>query len=90
MQIPCLKRMAVVLAITAMLGACGSSGDDDAPTTGGGAGGGGTDAPARTFDSVASLLSYVNELIAGTSETSEPVRITEAALPVSDTTEPAN
>ena len=32
----------------------------------------------------------LNELIAGTSETSEPVRLGEANLPVSDTTEPVN
>jgi hypothetical protein len=90
MQTPDFRRIAVVMALSAVLGACGSSGGDDAPTTGGGGGGTGSDAPARTFDSVASLVSYVNELIAGTSETSEPVRVTDAALPVSDTTEPAN
>jgi hypothetical protein len=78
--------MAAALAFTAMLGACGSSGDDS-PTTGGG---GSSDAPARTFDTVAGLTAYVNELIAGTNETGEPVRVTDTALPVSDTTEPAN
>jgi hypothetical protein len=86
MHTPDLKRLAAVIAFSAVLGACGSSGGDDVTANPGSD----SDVPAAAFDSVAGLLAYVNELIAGTNETSEPVRVGEAALPVSDTTEPVN
>jgi hypothetical protein len=81
--------MAVAIALSAVLGACGSSGgDDDAPPAP--SPGTGSDVPSSALESVAGLLAYVNELIAGTSETSEPVRVGDVTLPVSDTTEPVN
>lgn len=87
MQTPDFRRMAAVLALSALLGACGSSGSDGDTVANPGPNG---DVPARAFDGVAGLLAYVNELITDTNETGEPVRVGDAALPVSDTTEPVN
>ena len=84
-----LRRLAAVIAVSALLGACGSSGGDDpvaAPGTA--APGTAADLPASARESVTGLLAYVNELIGGTSETGEPVRVGDADLPTSDSTEP--
>ncbi len=72
----------VALAVAAAVSACGSGG------------GGGptvpvvtTDVPASAQQSVSGLITFINGLIAATSETSEPILIGDAVLPVDDTAE---
>ena len=78
-----LRSAAVVLAASALLGACGGHTDDGpvAART--------TDVPDSAQSSVDGLIAYIKELIAQTSETTEPVLVGDAVLPTSDTTEPA-
>lgn len=74
----------VTLAVAAAVSACG------------GGGGGGptvpvvtTDVPASAQQSVSGLITFINGLIVdATSETSEPILIGDAVLPVDDTVEP--
>jgi len=60
---------------------------------GGGGGDGGADAappaPPNIGQSVSALLSFMNSLIAATSETSEPIDINPLTLVVDDMGEPA-
>ena len=78
----------VTLAVAAAVSACGGGG--------GGGGGGGptvpvvtTDVPASAQQSVSGLITFINGLIVdATSETSEPILIGDAVLPVDDTVEP--
>jgi hypothetical protein len=76
---------AAVLATAAILTGCGGGGgDDSAPTTSNNSG-----VPETATSSVAGLIAYLGQLIAGTSETSEPVVLGDAALPVDDTAAPS-
>jgi uncharacterized lipoprotein YbaY len=84
-----ILRWAIATALGASLAACGSSGgDDDSPppqptaVT--------TEVPQSAQDSVPGLVAYVKQLVASSSETSEPVLIGTAVLPVDDTGEPSN
>lgn len=84
MHISKSRAALAALAAAAALGACG-----------GGGGGGGTPAPAPSSDipasaqsSIDGLLAYVNQLIGGSSDSSEPVKVGDAVLPVSDTALP--
>ncbi|MCZ4312182.1 hypothetical protein O4H66_02090 [Comamonadaceae bacterium G21597-S1] len=58
-----------------------------------GCGGGGGDAPAAAPPDIArdvsALVDFISSLIAGTSETSEPIDIDALTLAVDDTAEPA-
>ena len=55
-----------------------------------GGGGGGSEAPQENISqSVTDLLAFMNRLIAGTDETSEPTDINALTLAVDDTAEPA-
>ena len=83
-----LPKSLVALAVAAAVSACGSGG-------GGGGGGGAapppvatTDVPASAQQSVSGLIAFMNGLIASTSETSEPILVGDAVLPVDDTAEP--
>ena len=73
----------VALAVAAAVSACGSDG-----------GGGSapppvatTDVPASAQGSVSGLIAFMNGLIAATSETSEPILVGDAVLPVDDAAE---
>lgn len=67
----------VVLSATLVVSACGGGGGDAA-------------APAPDIGrSVSDLLGYMNSLIAGTSETGDPVDINPLTLAVDDTGDPA-
>ena len=88
-----LRHALLALATAAALGGCGGGGDDDnagadaqgPPSTAG------SDVPEAARQSADGLVAYVKQLIASsTNETSEPVRLGDAALPVSDTTEASN
>lgn len=73
----------VALAVAAAVSACGSGGGGGGPTvpvvT--------TDVPASAQQSVSGLITFINGLIAATSETSEPILIGDAVLPIDDTAE---
>ena len=87
-----MKKILALAALAAMTGAmtlagCGSSSGD-----GGGSGGGA--APTQTSAvpesaqrSVSGLLAYMNQLIAGTDDSNEPVFLGDATLPVDDATD---
>ncbi|MDB5732043.1 MAG: hypothetical protein JWQ03_1938 [Variovorax sp.] len=48
-----------------------------------------TTIPASALGSVTTLMAYMKELVASNSETSEPVQLGDAVLPVDNTTEAA-
>lgn len=77
-----VKRPLAALAIALFLAGCGGNDDDTpapAPTT---------EVPASATQSVSGLVAYMNQLIANmTNDTSEPVLVGTAVLPVDDTTE---
>lgn len=85
------RAAAAVLAGSLTLAACGGGGGgfgrggDSPPGTPGPA----SEVPASAQQSVAGLIAYLKELIAASSDTSEPVVLGNAALPVDDTAEPA-
>ena len=88
---PNVHKILIVLAMTAAVAACGGGG------SGGGGGGGGvaapaspapatSDIPASALLSVDGLIAFMNQLIdTATNETSEPINLGDAALPVDDT-----
>ena len=89
-----VKPSLIVLAMTAALAACGGGSGGG----GAGAGGGGaapppgaaapptSDIPASALASVDGLIAFMNQLIdTGTNDTSEPIRLGDASLPVDDT-----
>ena len=84
----------IVLVMTAAVAACGSGGGGaDVGAVGGGAGGtpgaaapATSDIPASALASVDGLIAFMNQLIDnGTNDTSEPIRLGDASLPVDDT-----
>lgn len=87
---PNVHKILIVLAMTAAVAACGGGGS-------GGGGGGGVAAPASPAPatsnipasallSVDGLIAFMNQLIdTATNETSEPINLGDAALPVDDT-----
>ncbi|MBC7470103.1 MAG: hypothetical protein H7322_12325 [Ramlibacter sp.] len=79
-----MKKMhGIVLLVSAaaLLAACGSSGSDSpAPVAT-------TDVPASAQQDSAGLLSYVNGQIGASSDTSEPILVGDAVLPLDDSTE---
>ena len=83
-----ILRWTVAAAATAFLAACGSSDGDASPPpqqpalT--------TEVPQSAQDSVSGLVAYVKQLLASTDETSQPVLIGTAVLPVDNTGEPSN
>ncbi|MBA2674748.1 hypothetical protein [Ramlibacter sp.] len=77
---------AIAAAVAASLAACGSS-HDDAPAAPPAAT---TDVPQSAQDSVAGLVAYIKQLIDSSSDTSEPVLVGTAVLPVDNTGEPSN
>ena len=78
-----LRSAAVVLAAATLLAACGGSDDDGPP------GARTSEVPQSAQGSVAGLIDYINQLIGMTSETSEPVFVGDAVLPVDDTAAPS-
>ena len=89
-----VKPSLIVLAMTAALAACGG-GSGGGADVGGGAGGAPgaaapapatSDIPASALASVDGLIAFMNQLIdTGTNDTSEPIRLGDASLPVDDT-----
>lgn len=75
-----LLASASAVAVLALAGCGDSSGVESAaaPTS---------DVPASAQASVTGLVAYLNRLIDETNETSEPVLLGDAVLPVDDTTE---
>ena len=89
-----LNTPLIVLVMTAAITACGSGGGGaDVGGVGGGVGGAPgaaapatSDIPASALASVDGLIAFMNQLIDnGTNDTSEPIRLGDASLPVDDT-----
>lgn len=81
--------IAPAAAACLVLAGCGGGGDDHAG--GGNPGGGnvpGTDVPVTVQTSIDDVIAFARALIAGTSETTEPVVIEGATLATSETDEP--
>lgn len=74
-----LLASAAAAAVLVLAGCGDSGGVSSAAST--------SDVPASAQASVAGLVAYLNRLIDETSETSEPVVLGDAVLPVDDTTE---
>lgn len=84
----------VTLVAAAALSACGGGGSSGGgggtaaapPAAGGGVGGGSPsgDIPASALQSVDGFIAFMNTLVAGSSETDEPILLGDAALPVDD------
>ena len=83
----------IALVMTAAVVGCGGGGGGDLGAVGGGAGGAPVVAapdpnsiPASTLASVDGLIAFMNQLIDnGTNDTSEPIVLGDASLPVDDT-----
>lgn len=73
--------LAIVLSATLVLGACGGGGGGGAAAP--------TPAPPDIGQSVAALIDFMQGLIPGTSETSDPIDINSLTLAVDDTAEPS-
>jgi len=82
---------AVVTAALALAGCGGGSGEVIAPSTAStpSTPGGGSEVPASALSSVDGLVAYLKQLIAQTSDSSEPVVLGNAVLPVDDRAEPS-
>jgi hypothetical protein len=83
-----MKKILMPAALAAMtaamtLAGCGSSSGD----SGGGAPAQASGVPDSAQRSMSGLLAYMNQLIAGTDETGEPVFLGNATLPVDDATD---
>ena len=77
------KTAVAVLSLAALVVGCSNGSDNSAPVAT-------TDIPASAQQSSSGLLAYLNELIAGTSDTTEPVLVGDAVLPTDDTAEAVN
>ena len=78
-----MHAMILLGAASALLAACSSSSDDaPAPTPVAT-----TDIPSSATGSAAGLTAFVNGQIAATSDTSEPILVGDAVLPLDDSTE---
>ena len=83
----------IALVMTAAIAGCGDGGGGDLGAVGGGAGGAPVVAapdpnsiPASALASVDGLIAFMNQLIDnGTNDTSEPIVLGDANLPVDDT-----
>jgi predicted small lipoprotein YifL len=69
------KLLSAALLTAAALAGCG--------------GGGGSDVPATPSNSVNALVVYLQELIAGTSDSTDPIDINELELATDNTAEPS-
>jgi hypothetical protein len=86
--------LALAAACTALAGCFGGGGGDDngggaatTPVTGNDPGNG---VPQSALASVAGLVAYLQTLIAGSSDTAQPVSLDGVTLPVDDTAPPAS
>ena len=80
-----LRHALLALATATALVGCGSSSNDDEGSASN------SDFPSSALQSVDGLIAYAKQLIASsTNETSEPVRLGDATLPVSETAEASN
>ena len=85
---------AAALALTVLaLAGCGGGGQGDGGGVGAGAGPAGaapagSQVPGSAQQSVGGLMAYLKELIAQSSDTTEPVALGNAVLPTEDTSAP--
>ena len=87
---PKLRGALIALGMAALLSACGgNSGDDGAIGDGSGPGSGSAEAgvPSSATQSVSGLLAFMQVMLAGNSETDEPITVGEADFPTDDTSD---
>jgi hypothetical protein len=85
-----LRTLAAIGCLGVIVAACGGGSDGGGTVAGGGTNGPSgptTSVPSSTFASVDAFIAYLRGLAAD--ETSEPLPLPDAAIPTSDTTEPA-
>lgn len=80
-----LHGFALLGAAALALAACGSGSGDSTPATTSPVAT--TDVPSSATGSVAGLLTYTTQQVGSTNDTSEPLIVGDAVLPVDDTTE---
>jgi hypothetical protein len=81
-----VRRLAATAALATALGlaGCGGGGDSSSPV----ALVPGTQVPQSATSSVAGVIAFLMELIAGTSETTDPIAVGDAVLFTSETDDP--
>jgi ABC-type glycerol-3-phosphate transport system substrate-binding protein len=80
-----MRNVLLALAAGAVLAACGSNKDDDVAAPAART----TDVPQSALDSPAGLVAYLNQLIdTMTNDTTEPILVGDAVLPLTETSEP--
>lgn len=78
-----LSTPVLALVVAAALSACG--GGDGVAAGGSGQGSASDGIPASATQNVAGLMAFMNQLVAASSETSDPILLGEAVLPTDDT-----
>ncbi|APW37069.1 hypothetical protein RD110_07560 [Rhodoferax koreense] len=84
-----MATTAMVAAATIALGACGGGGGGGGTASGGGFVDG-TEVPVGVEQGIKDVIAFARQLIAATSETSEPVLLGNAKLATSESDEPAD
>ncbi len=84
-----LSTPVLALVVAAALSACGGGDSGGGGVAAGGSAQGGASGgiPASATQSVAGLMAFMNQLVASSSETSDPVLLGDAVLPIDDTTD---
>lgn len=84
-------RYVATLAALLVVAGCGGGGGDHGSSAGSGNGSGSTSGsiPASATTSGDSFIAYMKSIIAGSSETSQPVLLGDAVAPVSETATPS-
>lgn len=83
-----VRRLAAVAALASALAVAGCGGGSDGPSVTAAPGVElvpGTAVPVSATSSVAGVIAFLMQLIAGTSETSDPIAVGDAVLRTSDT-----
>ncbi len=80
-SIPRWRIPLALIAVAALVSACGGDGNDDQPSV--------TQAvPASASQNVAGFIAYLQELVVASADTLEPVDTSGVTAPVDDTGEP--
>jgi hypothetical protein len=81
---------AATAAVVALLAACGGGGGGGSGDSGGGGFVAGTDVPTGVQQNIGDVIAFAKQLIAGTSDSSDPVVLGDATLATDDAAEPAD
>lgn len=81
------RHLAVLAVACSLLGGCGGGGGGDAPAAPSTSDA--SSVPASAFASVDAFVAYLQQLVASSTETGEPLTLPDGAAPKSETTEPS-